>query len=151
MKLTNWLKKIWKSIKSLFNRISPDIKEAIHLGVVVTENMKIFVDSPAADILTVLIPGDTDDKIKVALRSALPALLLQLKLADNCMGASTAAEITTCAVKTLQSLADNVKSALLHNLAVMIAEVAADGKLSWKEGASVMEWYYQQNFKVMVK
>ena len=147
MTIPNWLKKIWKSIQALFNRIPDELKTAIHTGVTVTENIKTFVDSPAADILTTLIPGETDDRIKTALRTALPALLTQLKLADSCSDASSPEEITTCAVKTLQSITGNLKSAYLHDISVMIAQVAADGKLTWQDGAYIMEWYYQHRFK----
>jgi hypothetical protein len=147
MKIPAWLQKIWKTIQNLFNHIPAELKAAIHTGVVVTENIKTFVDSPAADILTTLIPGETDDRIKAALRTALPGILIQLKLADSCSSASTPQQITICAVKTLQSLTGNLKSAFLHNLSVLIASVAADGQLSWKDAASIMEWYYQNRFK----
>jgi hypothetical protein len=147
MKIPVWIQKIWKAIQSLFNRIPAELKTAIHTGVVVTENIKTFVESPIADIMTTLIPGETDDKIKAALRAALPTLLIQLKLADSCSGASTPQEITACAIKTLQSLTGDLKSAFLHNLSVLIAQVAADGKLTWQDGAYIMEWYYQHRFK----
>ena len=147
MKISSWLKKIWKAIQSLFNRIPAELKTAIHTGVMVTENIKTFVDSPVADILTTLIPGETDDHIKTALRKALPNLLLQLRLADNCAVASTPEQIMICAIKTLQSLTGDLKSAYLHNLSVLIARVASDGKLTWQDGASIMEWYYQHRFK----
>ena len=147
MKISSWLKKIWKAIQSLFNRIPAELKTAIHTGVVVTENIKNFVDSPVADILTSLIPGETDNNIKIALRKALPLLLSQLKLADNCSAASTTEEVMTCAIKSLQSLTGDVKSAYLHNLSVMIARIASDGKLTWQDGAYIMEWYYQHRFK----
>ncbi len=147
MKIPVWLKKIWKTIQNLFNRIPAELQSAIHTGVVVTENIKTFVDSPAADILTALIPGETDNRIKIALRAALPAILLQLKLAGSCSNATTPEEITTCAIKTLQSITGDLKSAFLHNLSVLIAQVAADGKLTWQDGAYIMEWYYQHKFK----
>jgi hypothetical protein len=142
-----WLKKFWKNIQALFNRIPAELKTAIHTGVVVTENIKTFVESPAADILTLLIPGETDDRIKAALRIALPKILVQLKLADSCSAVTTPDELTICAIKTIQSLSGDLKSAFLHNLSVLIAQVAADGKLTWQDGASVMEWYYQNRFK----
>jgi hypothetical protein len=50
----------------------------------VTENIKNFTDSPVADVLTVLIPGDIDDKIKDWLRAKLPVILTELKLVDRC-------------------------------------------------------------------
>jgi hypothetical protein len=149
MKISAWLKKIWKSIQKAFIRIPAELKTAIHTGVVITENIKTFVDSPAADILTTIIPGDTDNRIKAALRTALPAILMQLKLADACGDVKTPEEITTCAVKTLHGITGDLKSAFLHNLSVLIAQVASDGKLSWQDGAYIMEWYYQHRFKTM--
>jgi hypothetical protein len=146
-KISSWLKKIWKAIQSLFNRIPAELKSAIHIGVAVTENIKTFIDSPIADILTTLIPGETDDRIKIVLRKALPTLLMQLKLADNCAVASTPEQIIICAIKTLQNLTGDLKSAYLHNLSVLIALIASDGKLTWKDGAAIMEWYYQHRFK----
>jgi hypothetical protein len=147
MRIPAWLKKIWKAIQTLFNRIPAELKTAIHIGVEITENLKNFVESPVSDILTTLIPGETDDRIKAILRKALPTLLIQLKLADSCSKAASPEEITSCAIKTLQSLTGDLKSAFLHNLAVLISQVAADGKLTWQDGASIMEWYYQNRFK----
>jgi len=147
IKIPTWLRKIWKAIQTLFNRIPAELKTAIHTGVIVTENIKIFVESPAADVLTVLIPGETDDRIKAALRVALPNILTQLKLADSCSETIKPDELTICAIKTIQSLTGDLKSSFLHNLSLLIAQVAADGKLTWKDGASIMEWYYQNRFK----
>lgn len=147
MKLPSWLKKIWKAIQSLFSNIPAELKSAIHIGVSVTENIKNFVESPIADILTAIIPGNVDDHIKTILRNQLPAILIKLKLAEQCADLTDPEKITDCAVKCLQSLSPNIKGAFLHNLSVLIAQVAADGKLSWEDGAYVMEWYYQHHFK----
>jgi len=147
IKIPIWLRKIWKAIQTLFNHIPEELKVAIHTGIVITENIKTFVDSPAADIITLLIPGETDDRIKAILRKAIPQILIQLKLADSCSEIDNPAELTSCAIKTLQSLTGDLKSAFLHNLSVLIAQVAADGKLTWQDGASIMEWYYQNRFK----
>jgi len=147
MIIPTWLKKIWKAIQALFNRIPAELKTAIHTGVLVTENIKTFVDSPVADIITLLIPGETDDRIKTALRNALPNILTQLKLADDCANATSPEQLTLCAIKTIQNFTGDLRSAFLHNLSVMIAQVAADGKLTWQDGASIMEWYYQNRFK----
>ena len=52
MSLSSFLSKIWSQIKALFDGIPAELKTAIHIGVEVTEKIKTFVDSPAADILT---------------------------------------------------------------------------------------------------
>jgi len=148
MSLQSFLSKIWNQIKALFDGIPADMKTAIHIGVEVTENVKTFIDSPAADILTAIIPGDIDDEVKNLLRAKLPTILTELKLADSCGQLTDPAEITKCAVRVLQSLDSDVKSAFLHNLSILVAQVAADGKLTWSDGVYILEWYYTHKFKV---
>ena len=147
MSLTSFLTKIWNEIKALFASFPSELKIAIHIGVQVAENMKNFVDSPTADILTALIPGDIDDKIKNWLRTKLPTILTELKLADSCGTLTDPNEITACAIKVLQALDGDIKSAFLHNLSILVAEVAADGKLSWSDGVYLLQWYYDHEFK----
>ena len=147
MSLTSFLTKIWNQIKALFDGIPAELKTAIHIGVEVTENIKTFVDSPAADILTAIIPGDIDDEVKNWLRAKLPTILTELKLADSCGQLTDPAEITACAVKVLQGLDGSVKSAFLHNLSILVAQVATDGKLTWSDGVYILEWYYTHEFK----
>ncbi len=147
MSLKSFLNKIWDNVKSLFGGLPAELKTAVHIGVVVTENIKNFVDSPVADILTVLIPGDLDDEIKNWLRAKLPDLLTELKLADNCGNLTDPQQITQCAIKVLQALSGDLKSAFLHNLSIFIAQVASGGKLTWSDGVTILEWYYQNEFK----
>ena len=147
MSLTSLLTKIWDEIKSLFEGIPAELKTAIHIGVIVTENIKNFVDSPAADILTAIIPGEIDDEIKNLLRAKLPAILTELKLADSCGSLTDPEAITECAVKVLQGLDGDIKSAFLHNLSVLVAQIAAKGKLTWSDGVYLLEWFYKNEFQ----
>ena len=143
MSLETFLSKIWSEVKSLFNGMPAELKTAVHIGVVVTENIKNFVDSPAADVLTAIIPSDVDDEVKNLLRAKLPEILTELKLADSCSGLTDPTAITACAIKVLQGLDGDVKSAFLHNLSILISQVAADGKLTWSDGVYLLEWYYK--------
>jgi hypothetical protein len=147
MSLKTFIEKIWADIKTLFEGIPAELKTAIHIGVIVTENIKNFVDSPAADVLTSIIPGDIDDDIKNWLRAKLPTVLTELKLADSCSGLTDPQQITDCAIKVLQGLDGDIKSAFLHNLSIFIAQIAADGKLTWSDGVTILEWYYQNEYK----
>jgi len=147
MSLKSFLTKIWSQIKALFDGIPSELKTAIHIGVEVTENIKTFVDSPAADILTAIIPGDIDDEVKGWLRAKLPTILTELKLADSCGQLTDPAEITKCAVSVLQGLDKNIQDAFLHSLSVLVAQVAADGKLTWSDGVYILQWYYEHEFK----
>jgi hypothetical protein len=147
MSLQSLLSKIWNEIKQLFASIPADLKTAVHVGVLVTENMKKFIDSPAADILTALIPGDIDDKVKYALRDKLPLILSELRLAHECKDINDPIQLTNCAVRTLQSMDDSIKSSFLHTISILITEVVSDGKLSWSDGVYLSEWYYQHKYK----
>jgi len=146
MSLKTVINEIWGEIETLFTSFPAELKTAIHIGVAVTENVKSFVDSPAADILTALIPGEIDDEIKNWLRAKLPAILTELKLADSCTGLSDPGQITACAVKVLQGLDGDVKSAFLHSLSVFIAQTASNGKLTWADGVAILQWYYENEF-----
>lgn len=146
MSLQSFLSKIWGQIKALFDGIPADVKTAIHIGVTITQNIKNFVDSPVADVLTTIIPGDIDDEIKNWLRAKLPSILTELKLADSCSGLTDPSAITACAIKVLQGLDGDVKSAFLHNLSILISQVAADGKLTWGDGVYILQWYYEHEF-----
>jgi hypothetical protein len=147
MSLLLFLKKLWKQIRSLFQSIPAELKAAIHIGVTVTENIKTFTDSPAADVLTALIPGNVDDVVIARLRTALPQLLTELKLTDQCASDTTINALTQCGIKELQSLSTETKKPFLHSLSILLAQVAADGKLTWEDGVYLLEWYYQQQFK----
>ncbi|PTQ94904.1 hypothetical protein C8P68_106118 [Mucilaginibacter yixingensis] len=147
MSLISFLKKLWASVKSLFDSLPTEYQSAIHLGVIVAENIKKAVDSPTADILTAIIPGDVDDKIKTVLRQQLPQLLAELKLADNCGELTEPEAIANCAIQTLQQLEGDIKSAFLHNIAILVAQIAADGKLTWSDGVYLLEWYYKNKFE----
>jgi hypothetical protein len=50
-------------------------------------------------------------------------------------------------VAVLQGLSGDIKSSFLHNLSIFVAQVAADGKLSWSDGVLILEWYYQNEYK----
>lgn len=147
MSLKTFITKIWGEIKSLFESFPAEMQIAIHIGVEVTENIKNFVDSPAADVLTAIIPGDIDDEIKTLLRAKLPGILTELKLADSCAGLTDPSQITACAVNILQGLGGDIKSAFLHNLSVFVAQIASKGKLTWSDGVEILEWFYQNEFK----
>ncbi len=149
MSIKSFLTKLWAEIKSLFDGIPSELKTAVHIGVIVTEALKTFVDSPAADVLTAIIPGDIDDGIKNLLRAKLPQILTELKLADSCAGLTDPSQITACAIKVLQGLDGDVGSAFLHSLSILIAQTAADGKLTWSDGVYILEWYYQNEYKAV--
>lgn len=152
MSLGTFLKKIWQGVKNLFKSLPKEAKNAIHIGVVVVDKIKTWVDSGAADVLTAIIPGDLDDKIKDKLREVLPKILQELKLADTCGSLTDPQQITTCAIATLQKIGDDfisdgAKKRFYDSIAVLIAAVVSDGKLTVSDAAYVLKWYYDHVYK----
>lgn len=140
-------KKIWSGIKKIFEGLKKEFKDAIHIGVIIVDKMKTFVESGTADVLTAIIPGTLDDKIKDRLREYLPKILIEMKLAESCTGLSDPNEIVACAIKTLQQIngdwvSESAKKNFYDSLAVLIAQVASDGKLSWDDAKTIIKWYY---------
>jgi len=62
-------------VAKLFTKIPDEVKEKVSLAVKIVNSIKFFIESPTADLITAIIPGDTDDKIKEWLRIFLPKLL----------------------------------------------------------------------------
>lgn len=60
-----------KFVASLWPRVPKELQDKVSIVIRVVENIKNFVDSPAADFVTSVIPGDVDDKVKEWLRKVL--------------------------------------------------------------------------------
>lgn len=142
-------KKIWAFIAGLFAGLAPVLKNAIDIGAAVTEKIKDFdTASPyVGDIITSLIPGTVDDLIKEKLREYLPKIAVQLRLVQATHGLRDPDQIMLAAVKVIQQMDKDYKSAFLHSFSIMVSKVAADGKLDWSDAVYLMEWYYQNKVK----
>jgi len=143
------LQKIAEWIKKLFGNLLPELQKAISVGVTITEAIKNFdtANPIVADILTTIIPGDLDDNIKAKIREELPKIVVELKLVDATLGLKDPNEIILAAVKVIQQLDGDYSSAFLHSLSILIAQVAADGKLTWQDAIYLAEWFYDNQIK----
>jgi len=144
MSLKKFFRKIGQFFEKLFKGLLPDLKKAIHIGVIVTNAIKEFdlANAGTVDIITKLIPGELDDKIKDKIREELPMIMTQLQLVDNTMMLTNKDEIVASAVKTLQQLSGDYRSAFLNSLSIIVAQVASDGKLDWNDAKYLLSWYY---------
>lgn len=143
------LKEIEAFVADLFKGLLPEIQKAVHIGVTVTQAIKNFdtANPEVADILTAIIPGDLDDTIKNKIREELPKIIIELKLVDATLGLTDPNEIMLAAMKVIQQLDEDYSSVSLHNLSILIAQVAADGKLDWSDAILLVEWFYQNYVK----
>lgn len=145
MSLKKFLSHIWAGIKHIFEGLTPVLKKAIEVGVTITDSIKNFdLEHPGiADILTEIIPGHLDDDIKNKLREELPKIAIELRLIGATVNVTDTNEIMLAVVKVFKQLDGDYKSAFLHDLSILIAQVAADGKLDWADAVIVLQWYYE--------
>lgn len=144
------MKKVIQSIvafvSKLFGQLPPLLKKSVATGVKITDAIKNFDDKnpEAADILTAIIPGDLDDKIKGVLRAKLPQVVIELRLVDATLGLTDPNEIMKAAIKVLQQVDSDysVKEGFLNNLAIVISQVASDGKLDWNDAAYLIKYFF---------
>lgn len=146
MTINSFIKKLWNSIKAMFIKFPGDLQNAVNTAVTITENLKKVIESPVIDILTAIIPGNLDDNLKIALRAAIPKILTNLKLSQT-KDEDNNDQVVQNAVAAISKIDGSLKSAYFHNISVLIAQIIADGKLTWSDGVFIVEWYYQNKFK----
>lgn len=136
----NWISKKWKSL-------TPIAKKAIGIAVDVTTAIKLFdTASPQiADIITRLIPGDKDDKAVALIRAKLPLVMLELKLVDETLGLTDPEEIVLAGIKVIQQMQGDYKWGTLNNLSIILARIAADGKLDWNDAVYLAKYFYDND------
>lgn len=144
MSLKSILHGIGQFFSTLWKRMQPGAKKAVDFAVNAVDNIKNFDASNGAltDIITHLIPGDADDKAVADVRAQLPEIMTSLKLVDATLGLTDPNEIVAAAVKTLQEVSGHYRVAFLNSLSMIIATVAADGKLDINDATYLLKWYY---------
>jgi hypothetical protein len=147
MSLRIFLRHMWLSIKNLFDKVEAEVKKDVVVAITVVQQVKAVVDSPVADIVTALIPGNVDDQIKARLREILPKLILELSLVESVTDIEDQNERLQVILDKLKLSSDAVKNAFYHSLASIILEKLSDGKLSWSDAVAISEYYYQNKVK----
>jgi hypothetical protein len=146
MSVISFLRNLWRGFAGLFNRVEDFVKEHIHASVIVVENIKSFIENPAIDFLTTVIPGDIDDAIKRKLREALPRVLLALQIVQDCAELEDP-ERLHCILQKIVEATDDQKDLIYHNIAVLLLKYTSDGDFSISDGIGLIEWYYRNKVK----
>jgi hypothetical protein len=147
MSLKKFLQNLWSSIKHLFDNVEAEVKHLVPIATGVVQKVKEIIDSPVADVLTALIPGDADDKIKEMLRSFLPKLILELQMVEDISSIEDVNAQMQAILDKLKLSSDDTKNAFYHSLASLILQKLSDGKLSWSDSVAIAEFYYNNYVK----
>lgn len=138
------MKKIFAFIRRLFMGLRRVAQSVVKPSIEVVELLKKAVESPAAPIITAIIPGTWDNRLAAKLRQHLPRVLQILRVSDECLKLEAADEIIQCAVKKLREYEPQGQAATYHNIAALLSYYMADGKLTWREAVHLSEEVYQQ-------
>lgn len=146
MSVKGFISNVFDLFKQWFSVAEKWVQDHIHVAVVVTENVKDFLNSPVGDFLVTVIdekvPGDLAEKVK----EVLPQVLLGLHVIDDCKDLDQEATLK-CIAEHLQASSDDFKNVFFHSLAVQLAEKLSDGKLSFSDAVALVEWYYRYKVK----
>jgi hypothetical protein len=147
MSIKNFLSHLWQSIKTLFDKVEKEVKKDVVVAISVVQRVKAIVDSPVADVVTALIPGSADDKVKELLRSWLPKVIIELSLVESVANIEDQNAQLQAILDKLKLSSDETKNAFYHSLASLVLQKLSDGKLSWSDAVAIAEYYYQNHVK----
>lgn len=144
IKIGKWIRgiKLWSGIKKLISGLDKEAKKLLPIAIAVGENIKKVIDSPVADVLTALIPGNVDDVIKLKLRGFLPKLLLELHMVEAIANIEDENERLNAILAKIKLSSDDANNVFYHGLSALIIEKLSDGDFSFSDAVVVSEYWY---------
>lgn len=113
--------KVRARIKRILQQFDEYLDEHIDTALYVTTALKKFLSSPAGDIITALIPGNLDNVIRQHLLAALENAIDTLQITDKCRKHEDIADKLLCLAEELRQRSPELRDALLHRLASLVA------------------------------
>jgi hypothetical protein len=143
------MKKILEFLKDFVTKVFGTIldlfREHAELAVSITERLKNLVDSPVADVITALIPGDADNLIVAKLRLILPVVLEKVALANNITKeGKTQSEVIALVLKHLKKANIDSKKMFWVSFATELNIALSDGKIGFSEALILSQLVYSE-------
>jgi hypothetical protein len=114
--------KMRSKLKRLLQQIDQYVDEHAETALRITTTLKGMLESPVADIVTAIIPGDADELIRKHLIAALELATNALSIANECAAQQTLNEKLQCFVTQLRKYPPEVQDALLQKLASLLTK-----------------------------
>lgn len=143
MLLKTFLSHLWDAISSIFEKAETEVRE-IFLPVVIqiVDAAKNLTDADTTDLIGKLA-GSAGAEVEDKLRTALPKILIELKLVDAALKNDSPDQIIAAGFANLRLSSDDAYNAFLHSIAAMLLKALSDGELSWSEAVELVEFYYK--------
>lgn len=129
-------------IPKAFKKLPSVTQAAVSIAYTAVNALKAITDFDQADLIGSVF-GQFGKTIEDKARASLPEIVIQLQLYKDAAGTNDPNEIVATALQTIQKLDPKFQAAFWHDLAVYIAQLAADGDLSWGDAVQIVQWYYE--------
>lgn len=144
-KIGQFLSKAFAWAKNILGKNYEFMRHNSHLAVAVTSGLKGFIESPVADFVTALIPGEADDIAKAKLRIVLPKVAQTVALAHGIIQQSTAQhEVVAGIVAYVRTLNPDGRAIFWVNFAAQVNLSLADGKVSFSEAVAMAQLVFAE-------
>lgn len=142
MSLKSFLHTMFAAIGSIFQHAEEEVKHVLLPAVTeIVNGIKTIVDLDQADIIGGLA-GKLGPAVEEKLRDILPKILLELKLIESVVNAGDINAQVLAALDALNLSSDRTKKAFYHDIAAMLLQDLSDGKVTWSEAVTLVEYYY---------
>jgi len=148
MKLINYMKDLLKKIKNTFDKLVTfgfnALKSKSGLAVIITQNLKMAVESGAVAGLISLIPYKLAPVIYATVLRIVPQVAAKVAIAHNILQASEAnSEVISKLIVELQKLTKDERKQVWIDFAAKLNVYLSDGDLSWKEAIDSTQQAYK--------
>jgi hypothetical protein len=120
--MKKFFNKIVLFLTGLFTNLDKWIHENVQPAIDLVQNLKSFVDSPVADIVTAIIPGNVDDSIKFLLSTSLQRALDSLQIVKIEDSNATLQTKLNALLQYIKTLSPSMQNGVYFKLASEIAK-----------------------------
>lgn len=135
------LQSVWSAISSIWKKTNEKVKQFAPVAIEVVEELKLWIESPIGDLITQIIPGTIDDKLRAQLLKVLPVVISKLQLSIAITGITDPNEQLRAILAQLKFASDAQKDSFYHEFGYLIIELLADGDLSRSDSILITEFY----------
>lgn len=115
-----WMEQAVATIKTIMGIIPKNVKKYATNSLEVTTRLKSVLDNPVVDIITAIVPGNSDDAIVKSMRELVGKAIQFLTIVDNCADKEDVNEMLLCWADNVRKLHPTLQGAALHKLASLL-------------------------------
>lgn len=134
----NWL-------RGLLTVIPAKVKIIVSESLQVTTAIKNILNNPVADVITAIIPGDWDDKLKATVLEAIEKVLPELMAVDACKHHTELLPMLECWIDQVRAMPKHLQNATLAKLAALLAAIRDTRGLKQNEYDYYVQLLYSSN------